>query len=148
MPWNKICCAVDFSPSSHVAVEQAVALAACSGGVVVIAHVYASSRPATVSADMLAWSPPDLEANALRELEEPMAELRAKAAAVLGEGRVETRLLAGRPAEEIARLAVDGHYDLVVVGTHGRTGVRRLVLGSVAEQVVRTAPVSVLVVRP
>lgn len=52
------------------------------------------------------------------------------------------------PAEEIAQLAADLEAELIVVGTHGRRGVRRLVLGSVAEGVVRMARGAVLVVRP
>lgn len=55
---------------------------------------------------------------------------------------------AGAPAEEIAQLASDLEADMVVVGTHGRRGVRHLLLGSVAEGVVRMAPCPVLVVRP
>lgn len=51
-------------------------------------------------------------------------------------------------AEEIAQLAADVHADIVVVGTHGRRGIRRLFLGSVAEGVVRLAQCPVLVVRP
>jgi hypothetical protein len=52
------------------------------------------------------------------------------------------------PAHEIAQLASDLEADLVVVGTHGRRGASRLLLGSVAEGVVRLAPCAVLVVRP
>jgi nucleotide-binding universal stress UspA family protein len=52
------------------------------------------------------------------------------------------------PAREVAQLAADLEADLVVVGTHGRTGLARLALGSVAEEVVRLAPCPVLVVRP
>jgi universal stress protein A len=145
--WTRICCAVDFSGCSHVAFDEATALAARTATTLTVLHVYPPARPATIAADMLAWTPPDVEAKALADLERPMEELRARAEAVLGKGRVELRLVPGHPAEEIARLAKEGRHDLVVIGTHGRTGVRRLVLGSVAEQVVRTAPVSVLVVR-
>lgn len=147
MEWTKICCAVDFSPCSQVALEEAATLAARSGARLTIVHVYSPPRAATLSADMLASSPADLEAEVLGGLERPMSELRTEAEGIVGRERVETLLLAGNPAEEIARLATDGRYDLVVVGTHGRTGVKRLVLGSVAEHVVRTSPVSVLVVR-
>ena len=56
-------------------------------------------------------------------------------------------LLEGDPAAEIARYAADAGIDVIVIGTHGRTGVDRLVLGSVAERVMREAPCSVLVVR-
>lgn len=56
-------------------------------------------------------------------------------------------LLEGDPAGEIARFAADAGIDVIVIGTHGRTGVDRLVMGSVAEKVMREAPCSVLVVK-
>ena len=55
-------------------------------------------------------------------------------------------VLEGEPAAEIARYAADAGIDVIVIGTHGRTGVDRLVMGSVAEKIVREAPCSVLVV--
>jgi nucleotide-binding universal stress UspA family protein len=54
----------------------------------------------------------------------------------------------GVPAEEIGRTAALKGADLIVTGTHGRTGVRRVLMGSVAEQVLRTASCPVLTVRP
>jgi nucleotide-binding universal stress UspA family protein len=56
-------------------------------------------------------------------------------------------LLEGDPATEISRYAADAGIDVIVIGTHGRTGVDRLVMGSVAEKVMREAPCSVLVVK-
>jgi nucleotide-binding universal stress UspA family protein len=55
--------------------------------------------------------------------------------------------LEGDPATEIARYAADANMDLIVMGTHGRTGLERMLLGSVAEQTLRAAPCSVLVVK-
>ena len=60
---------------------------------------------------------------------------------------VEHLLLEGDPASEIVRYARDGRVSLIVMGTHGRTGVERLLMGSVAEKVLRDAPCSVLVVK-
>jgi nucleotide-binding universal stress UspA family protein len=60
---------------------------------------------------------------------------------------VETAVVRGFPAEEILRYAEEHGADLLVLGTHGRTGVGRVLLGSVAEKVVRTAPVPVVTVR-
>jgi nucleotide-binding universal stress UspA family protein len=54
----------------------------------------------------------------------------------------------GTPWERIVTRAREGRHDLVVVGTHGRTGIKFVLLGSVAEYVVRYAPCSVMVVRP
>jgi nucleotide-binding universal stress UspA family protein len=147
MAWTKLLCAIDFSDSSREALDEAVALAERVGATLTILHVYPEPRPAMLSADMFAFPPEDLLAQALGEAERGLAPLVARAAAKLGEGRVDSRLLAGSPDVEIPRVAAGGKYDLVVIGTHGRTGVKRLVLGSVAEHVVRSAPVSVLVVR-
>jgi nucleotide-binding universal stress UspA family protein len=55
--------------------------------------------------------------------------------------------LIGDPAGEIVRYAADRGIDLIVMGTHGRTGLERLLMGSVAEKVMREAPCSVLVVK-
>jgi nucleotide-binding universal stress UspA family protein len=60
---------------------------------------------------------------------------------------VEHRLAEGDSAEEILRLAQESGCDLIVLGTHGRTGLPRLLMGSVAEQVVRKAPCPVLTVK-
>jgi nucleotide-binding universal stress UspA family protein len=60
---------------------------------------------------------------------------------------VEHLLLEGDPASEIVRYARDARMSLIVMGTHGRTGVERLLMGSVAEKVLRDAPCSVLVVK-
>ncbi|MCE9525416.1 MAG: universal stress protein, partial [Planctomycetales bacterium] len=60
---------------------------------------------------------------------------------------VERRLLAGDPAEAIIRLAETEKADLIVIGTHGRRGLRRVLMGSVAEVVVRTASCPVLTVK-
>jgi nucleotide-binding universal stress UspA family protein len=65
-----------------------------------------------------------------------------------GFARAVTHLRLDDPAREIAQLASDLEAELVVVGTHGRRGLQRLVLGSVAEATVRLAPCNVLVVRP
>ncbi len=60
---------------------------------------------------------------------------------------VETRILAGIPFDEIVRLGEELSADLIIMGTHGRTGMSHLLLGSVAEKVVRKAPCPVLTVR-
>jgi nucleotide-binding universal stress UspA family protein len=60
---------------------------------------------------------------------------------------VQVHIAVGKPAEEIVRVAQEEGVDLVVMGTHGRTGVRHLLLGSVAEDVTRHAPCPVFTVR-
>jgi nucleotide-binding universal stress UspA family protein len=70
-----------------------------------------------------------------------------RAALDAGAHSVTTRLLRGWAPAEITQLAKAGEFDLIVMGTHGRSGLKHLVLGSVAERVVRTAPCPVLTVR-
>ena len=60
---------------------------------------------------------------------------------------VETRLVTGIPSEDIVRLGQELPADLIIMGTHGRSGMSHLLLGSVAERVVRKAPCPVLTVR-
>jgi len=72
-----------------------------------------------------------------------LEELERRAASVPHE----TAITDGSPAKEIVRYATEHDCDLIVMGTHGRSGVDRLLLGSVAERVVRSSPVPVLTVR-
>jgi nucleotide-binding universal stress UspA family protein len=60
---------------------------------------------------------------------------------------VERRLLIGNPADEIVKVAHDEHVDMIVMGTHGRTGWQHMLMGSVAEVVVRKAECPVLTLR-
>jgi nucleotide-binding universal stress UspA family protein len=78
---------------------------------------------------------------------EEQLETARKTAVELGALRVDTRLLQGFPAEEIKDYAARTGVDLIVMATHGRGVFKHLVLGSVAERVVRTAPCPVLTVK-
>ena len=61
--------------------------------------------------------------------------------------KIEYKLLDGEPVEQILRVGASSHADLIVLGTHGTTGLARLLMGSVAEDVLRRAPCPVLTVR-
>jgi nucleotide-binding universal stress UspA family protein len=80
------------------------------------------------------------------ELAEELLEM-VKAYAAKRGADIETDMLRGRPDRAIVQRAGEGEYDLIVIGSHGRDGVARVLLGSVAEKVVRRSPVPVLVVR-
>lgn len=84
--------------------------------------------------------------SARREASRLLDAARAEAE-TLAPGRVTAELLEGDPAWEVVKFAAERGQDLLVVGTHGRTGVRRLVVGSIAEQVLRGARCPVLAVR-
>jgi hypothetical protein len=81
------------------------------------------------------------------EARKRLDELSTDARALFG-GRIVGHLSAGTAWREILQVAIDLQADVVLVGTHGRSGVKRLLLGSVAETVVRKASCPVIVVRP
>lgn len=80
------------------------------------------------------------------EAEASGEELLAEASAAF-DADVETNVVAGSPARAIVEFVDDGSIDAVVIGSHGREGLSRILLGSVAETVVRRSPVPVTVVR-
>lgn len=141
--WKKICCAVEFSEPSRIAMLQAAELARRFGGELTLVHVHAP--PPALATDMLV-APPDLGAMERVELERSLAQWKDEAEHVAGRD-VGASVLSGEPASEIVRFARDHGADVLVIATHGRTGLKRLVLGSVAEKVVRGAPCSVVVAR-
>jgi nucleotide-binding universal stress UspA family protein len=134
----------DFSPASRPAFVKAQALAKASRAQLLITHVLpvlplipdAYITPSTYD-ELLRGQ----RASAQKQLDRLVR--KAKAAGV----RVSGILLDfGVPAERIARLAKSRHADVIVMGTHGRTGLTRALLGSVATRVVATAPCPVLTV--
>ena len=127
--WTKVLCPVDFSEESRAALRVAADLARRFGAELTLFHAEAPTsrlQAATASDGQLAdWK---------REAER------------LGVTRAATATAAGEPQTAIVDLAAKGRYDLVVMGTHGRTGRDRALIGSVAENVVRRSRVPVLVV--
>jgi nucleotide-binding universal stress UspA family protein len=121
---NEVLFPTDFSPASEVAGRIARDMAKQAGARLHVLHV------------MPPITDPSLPAENL-----------ARAARSLAAGlRLETSLLSGRPSWHIADYARDKGIDLIVMGTHGRTGVSHAILGSVAETVVRLAPCLVMTV--
>lgn len=142
--WKKICCAIDFSEPARFAMEEACALARRLQADLTLLHVNEAPLPA--SGEMV-LSPPELFERAAKELERKMSGWRDEAER-LASRPIRSVILAGNSAaDEIARFVREGRFDLLVMATKGRTGLKRLVLGSVAERVVREADCSVLVVR-
>ncbi len=142
MDWKKICCAVDFSQPSRIAVEGAADLARRFHAELTLVH--AVSPPAPAASDVLVSSGGMAELAAEEEghaLEGWRAEAEQRAGSP-----VHASLVSGDPATAIVSYARDRHCDLLVIGTHGRGGIRRVMLGSVAERVVRRAECPVLVI--
>jgi nucleotide-binding universal stress UspA family protein len=143
MPMRKILVATDFSPPARHAQQLAVDWARAFGASVTLLHAYAV--PTYLFFDGSSYVPPpgvvaEIVASAAHGL------AHAKTEATTGGVDVQTVTEEGAPADVIVRHAREHGFDLIVIGTHGRRGISRVVLGSVAERVVRTATVPVLTV--
>ena len=141
-PPRNILVPIDFSECSEKAATAACALAAKTGATVHLLHAYVI--PVESVGLALAVSQHYVE-QFVAESKTQLQELGSRLCpgAVLGPFLVES----GDPREVITEEAKKLHAELIVMGTHGRRGITRALIGSVAESVVRTAPCSVLVVR-
>jgi nucleotide-binding universal stress UspA family protein len=140
---KRILYATDFSPHSNQAYFHAIALAEGHGASLAIVHVFApsSARPVVIGdtiSPVVNFNPEEREywRGQLEQIRPVNPDIA-----------VEHVLLEGDPVEEIIQYATDANIDLIVMGTHGRTGLERLLMGSVAEKVLRGAPCSVLVAK-
>ncbi len=162
MDIRKILVPIDYSTDSQQALLWGVSLAGKYGSRLVLLHVISkaveevfpqgigvTSPPAyylermapgnkpsagqAIIIDLVDKAQTDLQDFAQKNLKEPVPS--------------EVKVAVGKPAEEILRVAREEAMDLIIMGTHGRTGVRHLILGSVAEEVTRQAPCPVFTVR-
>lgn len=135
----RILVAVDLSQVSGALVGFATRLAARIGGELTVLHAYTAGDAAVALQDAglsIDQFVEHLHGEALRLLREGGAEA----------GRFRIAIVEGNPVEAILERAAQDQADVIVVGTHGRTGLRRLLIGSVAEGVLRRAPCPVVVV--
>ncbi len=142
---HRLLYATDLSPASEPAWDEVRLLGRLFGAEIVLLHVLAP--PPVVPVD--AYLPPqvyeDLVEGARRDAQERLDHVLGS---VAGSGlKIRLRLEHGRPAHRILEVASQEAPDLLVVGTHGRVGIERLVLGSVADRMVRQATCPVLTVR-
>jgi len=129
----------DLSTAGAPAMEYACSLARDTGAKLLIAHV--QEPPVVYGAEGLYPVEPQFDQPGLVKL---LHQVKPTDPAIA----CEHRLLIGDPSTEIVRLAQQAPVDLIVMSTHGRTGLRRVLMGSVAEAVVRRASCPVLAVKP
>lgn len=144
---KRILVATDLSPASEPAIRTAATLAIRMDATLLLLHVLTEKELDERAGAHQPRHPVDLVYSDLEE-EVREQERRVVPDEVRRFLRTEVLVLAGVPAEEIGRAAARKGADMIVTGTHGRTGLRRVLMGSVAEQVLRTAPCPVLTVRP
>jgi len=139
MNTHKILYPTDFSTTGQTALEMATSLARDTGATLVIVHV--EEPPMAYGGGEFYYG---LEEPNREELRRMLAEVAPADPNV----PCERRLMIGTPATAIVELAQRENADMIVMATHGRTGLSRVLMGSVAEEVVRKAHCPVLTVKP
>lgn len=151
LPFRTILHATDFSTLAHHAYDVARAFARDFGARLVVVHVaevtHVAEEP-VVLVELPIPAPPRMTGDVSQQgyheaLRERLRELHPSDPEVT----VETCLREGTPADEILRLADEIACDLIVIGTHGRTSLERMIMGSVAEAIIRRAHCPVMTVR-
>ena len=142
MSFERILVATDFGDSSEQALDLAVRVAQKFGSELTLVHIwevpqYSYAAGLYVSVDLVG----PIERAAVASLEAATAKLRQRFPGA------KSQLRAGVPWQELLASATQTKADLIVMGTHGRRGLERALLGSVAEKVVRMSPIPVLTVR-
>jgi len=142
--FTRILCPVDFSEPSEAALRVAIAFAQKEGASLHLLHVI---EPILIPADyaMGPISPAEFEGQLQAQAEKNLLAAKERAA---GAGiQVDMTLRRGKPFHEIALVAGEQHSDLIVIGTHGLSGLSHILMGSTAEKVVRKAPCAVLTIK-
>ena len=143
---KKILCPTDFSENSEYALKYALALATLTQADLQLFHVV---EPITYPQSTEFFEPVldevelmmKMETAFQQQLEDQVTTLKAKYPKIKG------KLVTGNTFLEIIQAARDDDLDMIVMGTHGRTGLAHVLIGSVAERVVREAPCPVLTVK-
>lgn len=138
--FKTVLCPTDFSDTSYHALEYGLRFARLASGTLIVTHVIH-----VPSGDLYAENRTLHFDEAKARVEQRLAELVATR--IEGYPKCQTRIEIGDPAEHIIKMAKDCRADLIVTSTHGRSGLAHLVMGSVAEKIIRHAPCPVFVVR-
>jgi nucleotide-binding universal stress UspA family protein len=141
-PIDRVLAPVDLSEQSPLVADHAAALAEAYGASLDLLHVVEEAAfPSAYGMDPLTPSQPDIQKRAREALETLVTEVDDFPVPV------NTHVLAGYAARDIVDFAAEQATDLIVMATHGRTGLQRFLIGSVTEKVVRSAPCPVFTVK-
>jgi universal stress protein A len=135
MKTKKIMFPTDFSHTGDAALEMATVLAHDAGATLLIVHV--EEPPVAYGGGEMYYGIPEPAHGEIKRMLQEVLPTRSDV-------KFEHRLVTGDPPSAIVRLAEEENVDLIVMGTHGRTGLGRLLMGSVAEAIVRRAACPVL----
>jgi nucleotide-binding universal stress UspA family protein len=148
MIWKTILVPHDFSSSANHAVAIARNEAKAHGAKLILLHVIempSALVPDTVIVPDETGAPINIKDYAMRQAERHLADLAER---IAKDGVTATTFIRlGKPEDEIVKFASENKVDLIAMGTHGRTGLAHMLVGSVAERVVRTSKCPVLTIR-
>lgn len=133
---KKVLFPTDFSHTGDAALRLATSLVRQSGGQLIVVHV--QEAPLAYGGGEMYYGVPEPDTDEVLAM---LHRVRPAEEAI----SVEHRLVMGDPADAVVRVAEEEQVDLIVLGSHGRTGLSRLLMGSVAEAIVRKAHCPVLV---
>lgn len=144
MKFKTILCPLDLTDESKSAVPLAFSMARTFGATLLLVHVVDDAFPYP---DVFAWRKPgeDFYKAMRKEASDQLESLIARYGA---DTKAEKVILQGRPSEEVVALAGERKADLIVLSTHGRTGLDHALMGSQAEKILRRAPCPVLSLKP
>lgn len=138
--FGKILIATDGSEKNRSALDEGLRIARACGSTVYAVYVIDMSAFSSTSGELPLG-------DTYRMLQEEGSQALSRVKVLAGDVAVEMSILEGTPAPEIVKLAHEKKVDLLVIGSHGKKGLERLLLGSVAESVIRSAQCKVLVVK-
>lgn len=142
---QKVCCPIDFSEPSYEALKTACEITLHFSAELILVHVVTPIPVIPVHDDPTSFNLPlyekEMETNAVKVLSQIQQEKISK------EIRSRTTVLQGNPATQIVNLVKDEKADMIVIATHGFTGWRKFMFGSVTEKVIRLSPCPVLSIR-
>jgi len=154
--FEKILVPLDGSEHSLRALEIAIQTAKKFGGKITLIHVYSVTVRPVIMPEPTTLTPPGVPVMTPTEVSRVVEATRKAGANILADGeqkvkteeiQVETMLLEGQTVEEIARIAKEGKFGLIIIGARGISRIREILLGSVSDGVIRSAPCPVLVVK-
>ncbi len=143
-PWRKVLCPIDFSQPARAAMDAAVEIARQVDAELVLFHAY--QLPGYTLPEGSVVASPKMLQDLADQAEAHLVDWKGIAESA-GAPRVSAEKGIGEPAFEIVEVARELGCDLIVLGTHGRTGLAHALLGSTAERVVRRAACPVLTIR-
>jgi len=138
--FDTILVATDGSDRNITAVQEAIRIAAGTNAVLHAVYVIDAGTFESASADVVVG-------DTYRVIQTEAEQALSRVQSLAGDIMVKTTILEGKPAPEIVRFAAAEKIDLIVIGTQGKKGIERILLGSVAETIIRLAGCKVLVVK-